>query len=265
MRQTNQWQLYPVKHLKHLELNRTAPKHWTQDKPSKQMNNSKTSLKFPRSGWCTKKNKTHHEYSATAVKGDRPHNRCLFKALIDPYWGLVLQKTLCIHLSWGPGISPFSQWTFTVAMAGQRLEPKICCCFHQWIPIWWRWNDISWNYKNKSLNSGISAICKHTHWSSPPACRTVLRSFFRMRSSVPKADHARSHSRLMDNSLKPKNGMEHDLVFCSPMIVPCWIVRGRWVTEPLRWRCLASDHWWFQDVSRHPNYLPVTYVWTHHH
>jgi len=114
------------------------------------------------------KNKTHHEYSATAVKGDRPHNRCLFKALIDPYWGLVLQKTLCIHLSWGPGISPFSQWTFTVAMAGQRLELKICCCFHQWIPIWWRWNDISWNYKNKSLNSGISAISKHTHWSSPP-------------------------------------------------------------------------------------------------
>lgn len=168
MRQTNRWQPYPVKHLKHLELNRTTPKHWTQDKPSKQMNNSKTSLKFPRSGWCTKKNKTHHEYSATAVKGDRPHNRCLFKALIDPYWGLVLQKTLCIHLSWGPGISPFSQWTFTVAMAGQRLELKICCCFHQWIPIWWRWNDISWNYKNKSLNSGISAISKHTHWSSPP-------------------------------------------------------------------------------------------------
>lgn len=61
----------------------------------------------------------------------------------------------------------------------------------------------------------------------PPACRTVLRSFFRMRSSVPRADHARSHSRLMDNSLKPKNGMEHDLVFCGPMIVPCWIVRGR--------------------------------------
>ena len=68
----------------------------------------------------------------------------------------------------------------------------------------------------------------------------------------------------MDNSLKPKNGMEHDLVFCGPMIVPCWIVRGRWVIESLRWRCLASDHWWFQDVSRHPNYLPVTYVWTHH-
>ena len=117
MRQTNRWQPYPVKHSKHLELNRTTPKHWTQDKPSKQMNNSKTSLKFPRSGWCTKKNKTHHEYSATAVKGDRPHNRCLFKALLLILIGGWCFKKTCVytflegqgshHFHSGPSRSPW--------------------------------------------------------------------------------------------------------------------------------------------------------------
>ena len=51
---------------------------------------------------------------------------------------------------------------------------------------------IYYTYINKIRTSRQSP---HTHWN-PPACRTVLRSFFRIRSSVPRADQARSHSRL---------------------------------------------------------------------
>ena len=55
----------------------------------------------------------------------------------------------------------------------------------------WTWY-IYYTYINKIRTSRQSP---HTHWN-PPACRTVLRSFFRIRSSVPRADQARSHSRL---------------------------------------------------------------------
>lgn len=42
-------------------------------------------------------------------------------------------------------------------------------------------------------------------------CRTVFRSFFRMRSSVPRADQARSHSRLSATCHAPKASVKVSL------------------------------------------------------
>ena len=69
------------------------------------------------------------------------------------------------------------------------------------VEVWWI--SLQWWAKQKKLS--LSGSKRRPSWlasGSPPstsplsACRIVLRSFFRKRSSVPRAAHARSHSRL---------------------------------------------------------------------